>query len=81
MGSKMQITPRSFHDLAACRREERRRQGLSRSQTAAVCNVSPSFIRDAETHPERCTLERLTLLTHGLGLSLTLTGWKDEAQP
>lgn len=77
----MQITPRTFNELATGLRQERKRQGLSRNQAAAVCNVSPSFIRDAETHPERCTLERLTLLTHGLGLSLTLTGWKDEAQP
>ena len=77
----MQITPRSFNELATGLRQERKRQGLSRNQAAAVCNVSPSFIRDAETHPERCTLERLTLLTHGLGLSLTLTGWKDEAPP
>ena len=77
----MQITPRSFNELAVRLRQERKRQGLSRDQAAAVCNVSPSFIRDAEIHPERCTLERLTLLTTGLGLSLTLTGWKDAAQP
>jgi transcriptional regulator with XRE-family HTH domain len=77
----MQITPRTFNELATGLRQERKRQGLSRNQAAAVCNVSPSFIRDAEIHPERCTLERLTLLTHGLGLSLTLTGWKDEAPP
>lgn len=77
----MQITPRSFNELAIRLRQERKRQGLSRDQAAAVCNVSPSFIRDAEIHPDRCTLERLTLLTNGLGLSLTLTGWKDAAQP
>lgn len=77
----MQIIPHSFNELATGLRQERKRQGLSRNQAAAVCNVSPSFIRDAETHPERCTLERLTLLTQGLGLSLTLTGWKDAAQP
>jgi transcriptional regulator with XRE-family HTH domain len=77
----MQITPRTFNELATGLRQERKRQGLSRNQAAAVCNVSPSFIRDAEIHPERCTLERLTLLTHGLGLSLTLTGWKDETPP
>lgn len=77
----MQITPRSFNELAVRLREERKRQGLSRNQAAAVCNVSPSFIRDAEIHPERCTLERLTVLTAGLGLSLTLTGWKDAEKP
>ena len=77
----MQITSRAFNELAVRLRQERKRQGLSRDQAAAVCNVSPSFIRDAEIHPERCSLERLTLLANGLGLSLTLTGWKDAAQP
>lgn len=76
----MQITPRSFNEVAVRLRQERKRQGLSRNQAAAVCNVSPSFIRDAEMHPERCTLERLSLLSHGLGLSLTLTGGKDGEQ-
>ena len=75
----MDITPDTLPAFAKRLMTERKRQGLSRVQAAAVCNVSPSFIRDAETHPERCSLERLTLLTHGLGLSLTLTGWKDEA--
>jgi hypothetical protein len=57
---------------------ERKRQGLSRSQAAAVCNVSPSFIRDAESTPERCTLGKLLLLVQGLGLALEVNGWPDE---
>lgn len=55
---------------------ERKRQGLSRVQAAAVCNVSTSFIRDAETDPGRCSLARLQQLTGGLGLSLSVTGWQ-----
>lgn len=57
---------------------ERKRQGLSRTQAAAVCNVSPSFIRDAESTPERCSLGKLLLLVQGLGLSVQVVGWGDE---
>ncbi|MDP2370072.1 helix-turn-helix domain-containing protein [Rhodoferax sp.] len=59
---------------------ERQRQDLSREQLAAVCNVSPSFIRDAESNPGRCSLEKLLQLTQGLGLQLTITGWQNDIQ-
>ena len=71
----MQINPTRFAQLAQALTTERKRQGLTRSQTAAVCNVSPSFIRDAESHPERCSLEKLVLLVCGLGLTLNIEGW------
>ena len=59
--------------------QERRSQGLSREQAAAVCNVSTSFIRDAESDPGRCSLAKLVLLTQGLGLTLALTGFTEPA--
>ena len=71
----MHITSDGFPELAQTLSTERKRQGLTRSQTAAVCNVSPSFIRDAESHPERCSLEKLVLLVCGLGLTLSIEGW------
>ena len=71
----MHITSDGFPELAQALTTERKRQGLTRSQTAAVCNVSPSFIRDAESHPERCSLEKLVLLVCGLGLTLSIEGW------
>ena len=58
---------------------ERKRQGLSRAQAAAVCNVSPSFIRDAETEPARCSLGRLLQYMTGLGLSVEVAGWSHSA--
>lgn len=58
---------------------ERKRQGLSRLQAAAVCNVSPSFIRDAESDPARCTLGRLLQYMTGLGLSVDVAGWSQQA--
>ena len=74
----MLIQPDSLPILADRLMVERKRQGLSRSQAAAVCNVSTSFIRDAESAPERCSLGKLLQLVQGLGLSLEVTGWQDE---
>ena len=71
----MHITPTQFAQLAKALTTERKRQGMTRSQTAAVCNVSPSFIRDAESHPESCSLQKLVLLVCGLGLTLNIEGW------
>ena len=76
----MHITTVQLSHLAARLMAERKRQGLSRSQAAAVCNVSPSFIRDAESAPERCTLGKLLLLVQGLGLAMEVNGWPGEAQ-
>ena len=72
----MKINSRSTAELGAALMLERKRQGLSREQAAAVCNVSASFIRDAESAPGHCSLERLLQLTHGLGLTLSVTGWQ-----
>lgn len=72
----MDITADTLPAFAKRLMTERKRQGLSRVQAAAVCNVSTSFIRDAETDPGRCSLARLQQLTCGLGLSLSVTGWQ-----
>lgn len=74
----MQIRLQNLSELAPELMAERKRQGLSREQAAAVCNVSESFIRDAESDPGRCSLAKLLQLTQGLGLTLTLTGWQIE---
>ncbi|MGM9425868.1 helix-turn-helix domain-containing protein [Hydrogenophaga sp. MI9] len=72
----MDITPDTLPEFAKRLMAERKRQGLSRAQAAAVCNVSTSFIRDAESDPGRCSLARLQQLTRGLGLTLSVTGWQ-----
>lgn len=77
----MQIHPDAFPTLAQHVARERRSQGLSREQAAAVCNVSTSFIRDAESNPGRCSLAKMVLLTQGLGLTLAITGFTDSAPP
>ena len=74
----MRMHTKTLNSLAQRLQDERQRQGLSREQLAAVCNVSTSFIRDAESHPGRCSLERLLQLTQGLGLSLTVSGWQNS---
>ena len=77
----MDLTPAHFPELAQRLQAERKRQKLSREQAAAVCNVSTSFIRDAESDPARCSLGKLLLLMRGLGLGLELRGWSDEPPP
>ncbi|WP_411884529.1 helix-turn-helix domain-containing protein [Polaromonas sp. YR568] len=74
----MQLEPQTLPGLAQALVAERRRQGLSREQAAAVCNVSESFIRDAESDPGSCSLAKLLQLTYGMGLTFTLTGWQLE---
>jgi len=75
----MQLHTKTLSSLAQRLQRERQRQDLSREQLAAVCNVSPSFIRDAESNPGRCSLEKLLQLTQGLGLQLTITGWQNDS--
>lgn len=74
----MNIASETLPALARRLQAERKHQRLSREQAAAVCNVSTSFIRDAESDPARCSLGKLLLLMRGLGLSLETHGWSDE---
>lgn len=69
----------TFNELGSRLITERKSQGLSRSQAASVCNVSTSFIRDAETEPGRCSLAKLSLVINGLGLTMTVAGWQAES--
>lgn len=75
----MNFGPDVLPTLAQRLQAERKRQKLSRAQTAAVCNVSTSFIRDAESDPARCSFGKLLTLMRGLGLRVEVDGWSDEA--
>ncbi len=75
----MKLSDTVFPELASQLMAERKRQGLSRTQAAAVCNVSTSFIRDAESDPGRCSLAKLLRLINGLGLSMDVSGWQTQA--
>lgn len=66
----MQLTPDTLHQLAEDLRTHRRMLGLSRDKAAAQARLSVSFIRDAETDPGQCTLERLLQLSQVLGVKL-----------
>ena len=70
----MKIDDVVLAELAMALSAERKRQKLSREDAAAVCGVSTSFIRDAESNPENCTLGKLVKLINGLGLSLEVSG-------
>jgi len=75
----MKMTLNNLPELASLLETERKRQKLTRAQAAAVCNVSPSFIRDAETQPERCTLGKLVQLVNGLGLTMSVANRMGDA--
>jgi HTH-type transcriptional regulator/antitoxin HipB len=77
----MLLTTAALFTLAHHLTVERKRQGLSRMQAAAVCNVSPSFIRDAESDPARCSMGLLLQYMTGLGLSVEVTGWPHDDVP
>ncbi|WP_396433369.1 helix-turn-helix domain-containing protein [Limnohabitans sp.] len=70
----MIIEESNLSELAKVLEIERKRQKLSREEAASVCGVSASFIRDAESAPQNCSLGKLVRLIHGLGLSLDLMG-------
>jgi transcriptional regulator with XRE-family HTH domain len=76
----MLLTPEGLPELAVRLTAERKRQSLSRAQAASVCGVSPSFIRDAESDPGRCSLSKLLLLATGLGLKVRLDGWQGDGK-
>jgi len=71
----MKIETSRVRELGQALEAERKRQKLSREEAAAVCGVSASFIRDAESDPESCSLGKLVRLISGLGLSLNVDGW------
>ncbi len=66
----MKLQESNLSALASALIAERKRQKLSREEAAAICGVSTSFIRDAESHPENCSLGKLVRLLNGLGLHL-----------
>lgn len=76
----MKIENSTLPSLAAALAAERKRQQLSREAAAAACGVSVSFIRDAESSPQNCSLGKLVQLINGLGLSLQAQGFQITAQ-
>lgn len=74
----MQFHTELMNALASRLKHERLVQNLSREQLAAVCGVSPSFIRDAESNPGRCSLVLMLQLIQGLGLKATISGWNND---
>jgi HTH-type transcriptional regulator / antitoxin HipB len=72
----MFLHPDNLRQLGKLIKAERKRQKLTREQAAAVCCVSPSFIRDAEANPGACSFEKLMMLCHRLGMSLVALGYE-----
>ncbi|MES2949794.1 MAG: helix-turn-helix domain-containing protein [Pseudomonadota bacterium] len=75
---QIQLHSQLLNSLAQHLRRERVVQNLSREQLAAVCDVSPSFIRDVESNPGRCSLELVLRVVQGLGLRASVGGWEKD---
>lgn len=75
----MLIESSNLRQLGKLIEQERKRQKLTREQAAAICQVSPSFIRDAEADPAKCSLGKLSSLCEGLGLKLHLIGLENDS--
>ena len=80
MQLQLQLHSQLLNSLAQHLRRERVLQDLSREQLAAVCDVSPSFIRDVESNPSRCSLELVLRVVEGLGLRATVGGWEKSVR-
>lgn len=76
----MKLTDTTLAQLATALAAERKRQKLSREDAAAICGVSTSFIRDAESKPESCSLGKLVMFLNGMGLKLEVTGFSNPAK-
>jgi len=78
MSDIFSLNAQTLTELGGRLSTSRKLQKLSRAQAASVCNVSISFIRDAETRPGSCSLAKLMQVVNGLGLSISITGWQVE---
>ena len=77
----MQIDTGFYPALGFRLKAERQRLGMTQAQVARLCGVSLSFVRDAESHPDRCTLGRLLRLFDVLGVRLWSSGWQTPEPP
>ena len=77
----MRIDTGFYAALGGRLKAERQRLGMTQAQLAALCEVSLSFVRDAESHPDRCTLGRLLRLFDALGVMLWSSGWQTPEPP
>jgi len=81
MGAILKLNSFALDELAARLKATRKSQGLSQSEAAAVCGVSVSFVRDAESAPQSCSLGLLIKLITGLGLSMAVDGLAEIDEP
>lgn len=62
---------RSSKDLGKLIRNERKRQGYTQAQLAALCNVGVTYISHLENGKKSSELEKALHITKMLGLDLT----------
>lgn len=63
---------KNIKDIALKIRNERKKQNLTQTQLAGLCNVGLRFIVDLEAGKETCQIGKVLLVLDILGLNLTV---------
>ncbi len=63
---------KNIKDIALKIRNERKKQNLTQTQLAGLCNVGLRFIVDLEAGKETCQIGKVLLVLDILGLDLTV---------
>ena len=63
---------KNIKDIALKIRNERKKQNLTQTQLAGLCNVGLRFIVDLEAGKETCQIGKVLLVLDILGLDLTM---------
>ena len=58
-------------DIASKVKDERKKQNLTQTQLAGLCNVGVRFIVDLEAGKETCQISKVLLVLDILGINLT----------
>ncbi len=63
---------RTFEDIAVKIRNERKKQNLTQTELAGLCNVGLRFIVDLEKAKETCQIGKVLKVLDVLGINLSI---------
>lgn len=63
---------RTFEDIAIKIRNERKKQNLTQTELAGLCNVGLRFIVDLEKAKETCQIGKVLKVLNVLGINLSI---------
>ena len=63
---------KNIKDIASKIKDERKKQNLTQTQLAGLCNVGVRFIVDLEAGKETCQIGKVLLVLDVLGINLVM---------